>query len=192
MCSSTTPSPCVSSSIWTTHWATYNSTSRFHLGTSAPSYPFQHIFWWDIWSSSCLNFIMFSPRGKHLAYNSTNLPNLFDYLPQFFAQYFIHNLDYPILQLHASFDVCAHIPLTLWGSTSYVVLMAMNAHWNPWCNSQHLCHHCMKCWFPHGIKIVTCASFNHIQFLSSTNRHFCLPTMAFEPWPTLSLLTQCE
>jgi hypothetical protein len=35
-------------------------------------------------------------------------------------------LDYPILQLQAYFNVCAHIPSTLWVSTSYVVLMATN------------------------------------------------------------------
>jgi hypothetical protein len=35
-------------------------------------------------------------------------------------------LDYPILQLQASVDVCAHIPLILWVSTSYVVLMKTN------------------------------------------------------------------
>jgi hypothetical protein len=36
-------------------------------------------------------------------------------------------LDYPIPQLQTSFDVCAHIPSTLWVSTSYIVFMAMNA-----------------------------------------------------------------
>jgi hypothetical protein len=30
-------------------------------------------------------------------------------------------------QLQASFDVCAHIPSTLWVSTFYVVLMTTNA-----------------------------------------------------------------
>ncbi len=51
----------------------------------------------------------------------------FDYLPQFFPQHFVHDLDYPILQLHGSFDVYPHIPSTLWISTSYVVFMATNA-----------------------------------------------------------------
>jgi hypothetical protein len=50
----------------------------------------------------------------------------FNYIPQFFAQHFVRIFDYPILQLQASLDVCAHIPSTLWVSTSYVVLMAMN------------------------------------------------------------------
>jgi hypothetical protein len=50
----------------------------------------------------------------------------------------------PLFKLQASFDVCAHIPSTLWVSTSYVMLMQWT-HWNPWCNSQHLCRHCMKC-----------------------------------------------
>jgi len=49
---------------------------------------------------------------------------------QFFSQCFKHDLNYHILQLQASFDVCAHIPLTLWVSTSYVVPMAMST-WGP-------------------------------------------------------------
>jgi hypothetical protein len=41
--------------------------------------------------------------------------------------FFEHNLDYHILQLQAFFDVCAHIPLTLWVSTSYIALMTTSA-----------------------------------------------------------------
>jgi hypothetical protein len=62
---------------------------------------------------------MFWPKGKRLAYSSTNLPNLSIIFTSFFAQHFIHDLDYPIPQLQAS-------PSTLWVSTSYVVFMAMN------------------------------------------------------------------
>jgi hypothetical protein len=76
-------------------------------------------------------------------------------------------LEYPILQLQASLYVCTHIPLTLWVSTFYVVCMATNAL-KPWCNSWHLY---MRCWFSHGMKIITCASFNHIQLLSLTDQH---------------------
>jgi hypothetical protein len=46
---------------------------------------------------------------------------------QFFTQHFVCDLDYLILQLQASLDVYAHIPLTLWVSTSYVVFMAITA-----------------------------------------------------------------
>jgi hypothetical protein len=48
MWTSTTPNPFVSSSIWTIHWATNGSTSKFHLEASTPSYPFQHVFQWNI------------------------------------------------------------------------------------------------------------------------------------------------
>jgi hypothetical protein len=35
-------------------------------------------------------------------------------------------LDYPILQLQTSPNVCAHIPLTLWVSIFYIMFMTMN------------------------------------------------------------------
>jgi hypothetical protein len=38
-------------------------------------------------------------------------------------QCFEYDLDFPIPQLQVSLDVCAHIPLTLWVSTSYVVFI---------------------------------------------------------------------
>jgi len=61
----------------------------------------------------------------NLQLNQSSQP--FDYFPHFFAQHFVHDFDYPIPQLQASLDVCAHIPSTLWVSTSYIVLMATNA-----------------------------------------------------------------
>jgi len=72
---------------------------------------------------------MFWPRGRCLAYNLTSLPNLLIIFPNFFAQHFVRDLNYPIFQLQASFDVCVcvHIPLTLWVSTSSIVLMVTNA-----------------------------------------------------------------
>jgi len=85
----------------------------------------------------------------------------------FFLQHFERDLDYIILQLQVSFNACAHISLTLWVSTSYIVFMAMN----PRCNSQHLCCHYAKCWFPCGMRTTTCVSFNHVQFLSLTIQH---------------------
>ncbi len=42
---------------------------------------------------------------------------------------------------------------------------------NSWCSLWHLCWHRVRFWFPRGTKVITCTSFNHIQFLSSTNRH---------------------
>jgi hypothetical protein len=70
MWSSTTPCSCVFSSIWTTHWITNGSTSRFHFEMSTPSYLFQHALRRDIEGPLCPNFIMFWPKGKHLAYSS--------------------------------------------------------------------------------------------------------------------------
>ncbi len=121
------PSLHLSSFIWTTHRTINGSTSRFHLGVSTLSYPFQHALWQDIWNSLCPNFIMFWPSGECLVYNSTNLPRLsINFLS------LSHNISYttwsPIPQLQAFIDVCAHIPLTLWVYTSHFVFMAMSAH----------------------------------------------------------------
>jgi hypothetical protein len=44
-------------------------------------------------------------------------------------------------------------------------------------DSWHLCHHWAKCWLPHGRKIITCVSFNHIQLLLSMSRH-----CAYQRW----------
>jgi hypothetical protein len=70
---STTPSSCVSSSIWTIHWTINGSASKFRLRGFAPSYLFQYAFQKDIRSPSCLTFIIFWPKGGHLVYSSTNL-----------------------------------------------------------------------------------------------------------------------
>jgi hypothetical protein len=50
-------------------------------------------------------------------------------------------------------------------------------YWNPWCNLQHFCRHCTRCWFPHGMRTITCVSFNHIQLFLSTNWH-----CAYQRW----------
>jgi len=89
MCFSTTLSPCVFFSIWITHQVTNGSTSKFHFEASAPTYPFQCAFRWDIWSPSCMNFIMLWPKRWHLAYSSTNLSSLSIILLSF-----LHNILY--------------------------------------------------------------------------------------------------
>jgi hypothetical protein len=48
MWSSTAPNQSMSSSIWTTHWATNDSTSRFHLEMFAPSHLLEHLCQWDV------------------------------------------------------------------------------------------------------------------------------------------------
>jgi hypothetical protein len=50
-------------------------------------------------------------------------------------------------------------------------------HWNPWCNSQQLCCHCLRCWLPCGSRTITCVSFNHIQFHLLTSQH-----CAYQRW----------
>ncbi len=115
----------------------------------------------------------------------------FDYLPQFFTQHFIRDLDYPIPQLQASFDVCAHIPLTLWVSTFHIMLMAMNT---------------LKPMMQFTIPLLPLCEMlvsikdknNYMHFVQPHSTPFideltlCLPKMAFAPQPTLSLSTQCN
>jgi hypothetical protein len=107
---------------------------------------------------------MFWPMGECLVYISTNLSKLSTSFPDLF--HIISNTT----SIAPSFDVCAHIPLTFWVPTFYVVFMA-TAHRNPWCNSRHLCCHCAGCWFPHGVRTTTCASFKHIQLYPLTIWH---------------------
>jgi hypothetical protein len=38
-----------------------------------------------------------------------------------------------------------------------------NVCMGPWCNLQHFCCHCVKCWLPCGMRTTTCASFDHFQ-----------------------------
>jgi hypothetical protein len=68
----------------------------------------------------------FGPGASAWLITQPILTNLLIILPNFLHNIFLHDLDYPILQLQASFNVCAHIPLTLWVSISYVVFMATN------------------------------------------------------------------
>jgi hypothetical protein len=46
-----------------------------------------------------------------------------------------------------------------------------NEHTNPLCSLWHLCCHCTGCWLPPRVRTTTCASFKHIQFLSSMSWH---------------------
>jgi len=104
----------------------------------------------------------------------------FNYLPQFFPHQFVCDLDYLIPQLLISFDVCAHIPLILWVSTSYVAFITTNA---------------LKpmMWFAtflsplHGMLIFTWDKKNCMHFLQPNSTPFinksmlCSPKMAFAP-----------
>jgi len=158
----TTPSLCMSFSIWTTHWAPNGSISRFHLGTFTPSYLFHHVLWRDIWDPLCPNFIMFWPKGRHVIYNSISLPNLSIIFPNF-----LHNSSYMTLTT-PSFNykhplMCAHTSHRPYGYSPLTLCSWQQTHWNPWCNEHHFCCHCIRCVFPRGTRTIVCASFNHIQ-----------------------------
>ncbi len=113
---------------------------------------------------------MFWSRGGCLASNSINFPNFSITFSSFF-----HNTSY-VVWTTTSFNckhpsnVCAHIPSTLWVSTFYVVFIIMNAL-EPMMQFATPLPPLRKYWLPCGMKIITCASFNHIQFLSLTSWH---------------------
>jgi hypothetical protein len=98
-------------------------------------------------------------------------------------------LPHPLMQ--ASFDMCAHIPLTLWVSIFYVMLMVMNT-----------LEPMMQFTTPlsplHKMLVSMWNKNNYMCFLQphSTLRvdksTLCLLKMTFTSYSTLSLPTQCE
>ncbi len=113
---------------------------------------------------------MFWPKGGCLACNLTNLP-IFSIIFLVFSTTFLYatwttpslNCRHPLMCGHTSHRPYKYPPHTFcsWQWT----------HWNPWCNSWHFSRHCLKCWLPRGRIIITCASFNHNELLSSMNQH---------------------
>ncbi len=158
------PSPCVCSSIWTIHQSTNGSTSKFHLKMSTPSYPFQHVFWQDIWSPCARILSCFGLRA-----NVWLIAWLIFPIFQLSSPVFLHNISYttwttPSLN-------CKH-PHRPYGYPPLMLCSWQWTHQNLCCNSRHLYCHCVKCWFPCGTRIIICVFFNHIQLLSLTNRHW--------------------
>ncbi len=134
---------------------------------------------------------MFQPKGEHKAYNSNQSSQPFNYVPQFFSQCINHDLDYPILQLQVSLNVCAHIPSTLWVFTFYITFMAMSA--------QEFMMQFVTVLLPLDEMLVsTWDENNYMRFLQPHSTPFvnglilCSPKMTFTPQLTLSLSTQCK
>ncbi len=129
-------------------------------------------------------FIMFWPRGECLAYSSTNLAKPSISFPGLFQSilnitWIAPSLDCrcPSMRVHTS-----HWPY------GYPLLMLCSWQWtrkNPWCNSRHLCCHYVGCWFPCGARTTTCASFKHVQLLSSANQHCAHQNMSKFTFPIL-------
>jgi len=108
-----------------------------------------------------------------------------------FCTTFCKQLGLSHLSIASILDVCAHIPLTLWVSTFYVVLMVMNA-----------LKPMMQFVIPlpplHKMLVSTWDKNNYMRFLQPHSNLFrdestlCLPKMTFTPWLTWALLTQHE
>jgi hypothetical protein len=160
----------VSSFVWTPHWATNGSTLKFHLGVFTSSYPFQYVFnkiskvhrvqvlscfgpKVGVWLTIRLIFPTFWLSSSIFFYSSSNMiwitPSL--------------NCKYPLVHVHTCHWSYGHSLVTLhsWQWTQR----------NSWCSLWHLCWHRVRCWLPRGTKIITCTSFNHIQFFSLMNQH---------------------
>jgi hypothetical protein len=114
---------------------------------------------------------MLWPKGRRLIYSSTSFPNLLIVFP-----IFLHNILYTTWTtpsfnyMHSS--MCVHTSHWPYGYPPFTLCSWQWTHQNPWRNLQHLCHHCTRCKFSYGTKIITCASFNHIQLLSSMSQHY--------------------
>jgi hypothetical protein len=137
----------VFSFIWTIHQTINGSTSRFHLKASTPSYPFQTKYLRPIMPK----FYHVLVKGECLAYNSTNFPMFSISFPSLFHKVSYttwiapsFNYRYPFMHVHTFQWPYGYPPFTLcsW----------QRVHNNPWCNFWHLYCHCMKCWFPCGVK----------------------------------------
>jgi len=114
---------------------------------------------------------MFQPWGRCSACSLINLPNLLI----IFLNFLHSPLD--VAQITTSFNhmpplMCVHTSHRPYGYPFLMLCPWQWMHWDPWCNSQHFCCHCMGCWLSCGMKIITCASFNDIQFLSSMSWHY--------------------
>ncbi len=105
-----------------------------------------------------------------LAYNSTNFPSLSIIFPNFLdnASDVIHiitsfNCKIPLMCVHTS-----HRP---YGYPSLMLHSWQWTHGDPWWSLWHFCRHCARCWLPCGMRITTCTSLSHFQFLPLTNWH---------------------
>jgi hypothetical protein len=126
MWSSTTYNMNMFSSFWTIHWTTNGLTSGFHLETNA-HHTFSNMFFDKIfethraWILSCSNhraIIWFITQWVFPTFQLFSLV----FFTIFWTQL---GLSHPLIA--SLFNVCAHIPLTLQVSTSYVTPMVTNA-----------------------------------------------------------------
>ncbi len=113
----------------------------------------------------------------------------FKYFPQYFPHCFKQGLDYHIHQLQASPNVCAHTPLTLLVSTSYITSVAKNAQ-EPM--MQFVTYLLPLC----EMRVFTWDENNYMCFPQSRSTSIvdksklCSLKMEFTPQLMLSLLTQ--
>jgi len=102
----------------------------------------------------------FDARG-HLAYTSIGLFILLIIFPNFSTLFQTWlELSHPsIVGLPL---MCVHTSHKPYGYPPFTLHPWQWVHKNPWWSSWHFCCHCVRCWFSHGMKTITCTSFNHI------------------------------
>ncbi len=96
---------------------------------------------------------MFWPRGRHLIYSSTSLPNFSIIFPNF-----LHNILYgtwitPSLNCKHPL-MCVHTSHRPYGYPPFTLCSWQRTHYNPWYNLRHLCRHYVRCWFPCGTRTI--------------------------------------
>jgi len=143
------------------------------------------VFWWNFWSPSCSNFIMFGPYGGCLVYNSTNFPNLLIIFPNFL------HITLDVAWINTSFNckpppLCMHTSNWPFGYSPFTLCSQQWMHGDPWCNSQHFCCNYARYWFIRRRRTITCTSFSNVQFFLLMNHH-----CAYQRW-NLHLSWHCH
>jgi hypothetical protein len=163
-------SSCVSSSIWTIHWTTNGLIWRFHLEMSTLSYSFPTCFSTEHLKPIMPKFYHVLAYGTQLAYNLTIFPN-FSIIFSSFLHYFSYAIWSTPSFNYRHFVMCMHTSHQPYGYAFLMLCSWQQTHRNPWCNSQHFCHHCARCLLSCGMRTIACTSFNHIQLLLLISRH---------------------
>ncbi len=146
-----------------------NSSGNKWFNFKVPSWSIYTIIPFPTWFSIgylrliVLEFYHVLALGCVLGFNSISFFNLLIIFPNFL--HIVSNMIWITTSFNCSIPPCMHThPIDLMG-----IHFLHCTHGNPWCSSWHICCHCARCWLPHGMKIIKCASFNHVQLLLLMN-----------------------
>jgi hypothetical protein len=111
------------------------------------------------------------PYRGCLLYNSSNLPNLLIIFPNFLyitsdVAWINTSFNYkPPPPLPPTPQMCMHTSNWPYECSPFMLCPWQWMHGDPWCNPQHFCCNCAKCWLICGTRTTTCTFFNNVRFL---------------------------